>query len=77
MTPAIDEDRVSQEAAGAAHPHARTSRPMAWTLWLGVGALALFAGYLLFAHGCHGDEDNELWSRAGRLTQGTALAAAP
>ncbi|HKI35141.1 MAG TPA: hypothetical protein VKA46_25010 [Gemmataceae bacterium] len=26
--------------------------------WLG---LALLAGYLLFCHGCHGDEDNELF----------------
>jgi hypothetical protein len=26
--------------------------------WL---ALALLAGYLLFCHGCHGDEDNELF----------------
>ena len=24
--------------------------------------LLLLAGYLLFAHGCHGDEDNELFS---------------
>jgi hypothetical protein len=24
---------------------------------------ALFAGYLLFAHGCHGDEENELFAR--------------
>jgi hypothetical protein len=23
--------------------------------------LALLAGYLLFCHGCHGDEDNELF----------------
>ncbi len=28
--------------------------------WL---ALALLAGYLLFCHGCHGDEDNELFVR--------------
>jgi hypothetical protein len=25
------------------------------------GAALLLAGYLLFAHGCHGDEDNELF----------------
>ncbi len=24
--------------------------------------LVLAAGYLLFAHGCHGDEDNELFA---------------
>jgi len=28
-------------------------------LWV---ALALLAGYLLFCHGCHGDEDNELFA---------------
>jgi hypothetical protein len=26
--------------------------------------LALLAGYLLFCHGCHGDEDNELFAGA-------------
>jgi len=25
--------------------------------------LLLLTGYLLFAHGCHGDEDNELFAR--------------
>ena len=30
---------------------------LAWGSWLAVLALG---GYLLFAHGCHGDEDNEL-----------------
>jgi hypothetical protein len=28
--------------------------------WARFVAMALLAGYLLFAHGCHGDEDNEL-----------------
>ncbi len=28
--------------------------------WVRVAAMALLAGYLLFAHGCHGDEDTEL-----------------
>jgi hypothetical protein len=36
--------------------------------------LLLLAGYLLFAHGCHGDEDNELF--AGRLLH-VSLAAQP
>ena len=38
-----------------------------WGWWLGGAALLLLAGYLLFCHGCHGDEDNELlvgsWDR--------------
>jgi hypothetical protein len=29
-------------------------------------AFLLLAGYLLFAHGCHGDEDNELLSCSTR-----------
>ena len=28
------------------------------------GLALLLAGYLLFAHGCHGDEDNELFTAA-------------
>jgi hypothetical protein len=34
-------------------------------------ALALLlAGYLLFAHGCHGDEDNELFGASVTQTGG-------
>ena len=28
--------------------------------WVRVVVLLLLMGYILFAHGCHGDEDNEL-----------------
>ena len=28
--------------------------------WLAWPALALLTGYVLFCHGCHGDEDTEL-----------------
>jgi hypothetical protein len=38
-------------------------------LWV---VLALLAGYLLFCHGCHGDEDNELFARAGHEVAGLA-----
>jgi hypothetical protein len=30
-------------------------------------AFILLAGYLLFAHGCHGDEDHELLARVVAL----------
>jgi hypothetical protein len=30
----------------------------------------LLAGYLLFAHGCHGDEDNELFAGLMRIVSG-------
>jgi len=30
--------------------------------WLLMGGFMLLAGYLLFCHGCHGDEDNELFA---------------
>jgi hypothetical protein len=36
--------------------------------------ILLIGGYLLFAHGCHGDEDNELW--AG-LVRGLSALTAP
>jgi hypothetical protein len=29
-------------------------------VWVRAVVTALLVGYLLFAHGCHGDEDNEL-----------------
>jgi hypothetical protein len=38
-----------------------TGTPRRRRLWL-----ALLAGYLLFCHGCHGDEDNELFVGARR-----------
>jgi hypothetical protein len=31
--------------------------------WWRYGVALALAGYLLFAHGCHGDEDNELFAR--------------
>jgi hypothetical protein len=34
------------------------NRGLSWPLWL-------LCGYLLFAHGCHGDEDHELFSALG------------
>jgi hypothetical protein len=46
------------------------SRPLPEGPWLGRWLVVLVVGgYLLFAHGCHGDEDNELWSHLrGRLS---------
>jgi hypothetical protein len=47
-------------------------RPRSWKL----AALVLLTGYFLFCHGCHGDEDNELfarlrtWGRLGILPHG-------
>jgi hypothetical protein len=32
--------------------------------WFAWPAIALLAGYLLFCHGCHGDEDTELFANA-------------
>jgi hypothetical protein len=33
-------------------------------------AFVLLAAHLLFAHGCHGDEDHELFSTLARLVSG-------
>jgi hypothetical protein len=38
------------------------ARPRGW--WRYAAAL-LLGGYLLFAHGCHGDEDKELFAASG------------
>jgi hypothetical protein len=38
--------------------------PSTWLHWLIWPALALAAALLLFCHGCHGDEDNELFVSA-------------
>src|SRR5438034_8075882 len=36
--------------------------PAALRAWRPWAVLLLLAGYLLFCHGCHGDEDNELFT---------------
>ena len=46
---------ADQEAA----PSTRSAGRMRWL------PLVLLGGYLLFCHGCHGDEDNELFASAG------------
>lgn len=50
--------REQAPATGAAPEQAPSRR---WGTW---PVLLLLAGYVLFCHGCHGDEDNELFSRA-------------
>jgi hypothetical protein len=46
-------------------------------VWIRRAALAVLATYLLFCHGCHGDEDNELIAaRAGSMTSAAATEAA-
>lgn len=48
----------------------KTGRVHPWGLLAVAAAL-----YLLFAHGCHGDEDNELFAAQGRGTSiGTGTA---
>jgi hypothetical protein len=38
--------------------------------WIVLGALLLLSSYWLWCHGCHGDEDNELFSRAAGYRDG-------
>jgi hypothetical protein len=47
-------------------PPAAPPEPTTRCGWLFL-PLLLLAGYLLFAHGCHGDEDNELFMRLGQM----------
>jgi hypothetical protein len=52
-------------------PAARKKTERRWIGWL---ALALVGGYLLFCHGCHGDEDNELFT-ASACAQASRVAS--
>jgi hypothetical protein len=45
-------------------PEKRSSRWDAVPVVARFALALLLAGYLLFAHGCHGDEDNELFGAA-------------
>jgi len=38
--------------------------------WLVLGALLILAGYWLLCHGCHGDEDSELFSHVTNYYEG-------
>ena len=49
-------ERTPTDEATEASPRRR------WGLW---PVVLLLAGYALFCHGCHGDEDNELLVQAG------------
>jgi hypothetical protein len=40
------------------------------SLLLRVTALIMLCGFLVFAHGCHGDEDNELFARIITIVAG-------
>jgi hypothetical protein len=51
-----------QSSFGA--PETSSGRPwFQWDVLWKVGIAVAVAIYLLFAHGCHGDEDNELFAR--------------
>jgi hypothetical protein len=43
--------------------------------WLRLAAVLLVCGWLLFAHGCHGDEDNELFARLLSAARPSAAAS--
>lgn len=60
-------------------PERRTGRFRSWGGWL---AFLLLAGQIIFCHGCHGDEDNELCVRPHTRSfrgdpQGSASPALP
>jgi hypothetical protein len=55
--PRIRQGRVATQCT---QPVPQSGKP-----WL---ALVLLAGYLVFCHGCHGDEDNELFALLGKAS---------
>ncbi len=56
-------------------PASRAARPQSrWGL-VRLGLALAAAGYLVFCHGCHGDEDNELWVRLTGRESGSVHCA--
>src|SRR5437870_10993763 len=49
-----------QHPASAKREPACSFLPRNRRRWFFLGGILLLTGYLLFCHGCHGDEDNEL-----------------
>jgi hypothetical protein len=43
-------------------PYQATNKRRLLCYWFYATAALLLGGYLLFVHGCHGDEDNELFA---------------
>jgi hypothetical protein len=64
----------SRAAPGAAWADEKTppepDRFGSWRSWF---AVLVIAGYLLFVHGCHGDEDNELLASTAGQGRGTSI----
>jgi hypothetical protein len=55
-------ETAAHEHAGTGHRESMNSPGTRGVSIAGLAFLVIVAGYLLFAHGCHGDEDNELLS---------------
>jgi hypothetical protein len=54
---------LPRELLETARKSAPPGPPRPWKRWLAAVALG---GYLLYCHGCHGDEDNELFALLNR-----------
>lgn len=57
MNAEIENCPLLDEAGADAHPSSQPQQTSRWWIWLGA---VVIGGYLLFAHGCHADEDTEL-----------------
>jgi hypothetical protein len=64
--PITKQNRYSVWSPVNASPAQQTRRRSSFARWAGPLLLVILAGYLLFAHGCHGDEDNELFTSLAR-----------
>jgi len=60
---AVRRTRLRKAGAKPQAPQPQTAEPLEARKKNKYLALILLAGYLLFCHGCHGDEDNELFAR--------------
>jgi predicted lipid-binding transport protein (Tim44 family) len=64
--PSAKKNRRSVRAPVSASPAQQARQGSSFARWAGPLLLVILAGYLLFAHGCHGDEDNELFTSFAR-----------
>ncbi|MGF1581618.1 MAG: hypothetical protein ACFCD0_20000 [Gemmataceae bacterium] len=61
------EDDVERDVSSPTHNSPTGIDTHPWMVVIRFGVLVLISAFFVFAHGCHGDEDNELFASALRV----------
>jgi hypothetical protein len=69
MTATCNRPRHDSSRWNLALPKRSPRTPVWRSGWIYGLVFLLLGGYLLFAHGCHGDEDNELFANLKSLVE--------